>query len=180
MDSLTVALNGIRVGQLQMEPSGALAFQYSTDWLDRPGARAISLSMPLSAKRYRGALVYNFFDNLLPDSDAIRARMQAKFRIPTGHPFDLLSRIGRDCVGAIQLYPSGFKPPPVNTVDAKPLLEEDIEAILKNHQDSPLGMTGSDEFRISLAGAQEKTALLWFKGQWHHPVGTTPTSVPSG
>lgn len=176
MNSLIVALNGIQVGQLKLEPSGAMAFQYSEDWLNRPGARAISLSLPLSKQPYRGALVYNFFDNLLPDSAAIRGRMQARFRIPTSHPFDLLSRIGRDCVGAIQLYPSGSSVPPINTVEAEPLHECDIETILKNHQDSPLGMTDDDEFRISLAGAQEKTALLWFKNQWHRPFGSTPTS----
>lgn len=176
MNSLIVALNGIPVGQLQLEPSGAMAFQYSTDWQNRSGARPISLSLPLSPQRYRGALVYNFFDNLLPDSDAIRGRMQARFRIPTSHPFDLLSRIGRDCVGAIQLYPSDSAASSINTVNAEPLREGDIESILKNHQASPLGMTENDEFRISLAGAQEKTALLWFKNQWHRPFGTTPTS----
>ncbi|MBS3805756.1 MAG: type II toxin-antitoxin system HipA family toxin [Oleiphilaceae bacterium] len=176
MNSLIVALNGIEIGQLQQEPSGAMAFQYSADWLNRPGARAISLSLPLSAQRYRGALVYNFFDNLLPDSDNLRGRMQARFKIPTSHPFDLLSRIGRDCVGAVQLYPSGSSVPPVNSVKAEPLHEQDIETLLKNHQNAPLGMTDEDEFRISLAGAQEKTALLWFKNQWHRPFAATPTS----
>lgn len=33
-----------------------------------------------------------------------------------------------------------------------------------------------DDFRISIAGAQEKTALLWLNQQWHKPIGTTPTS----
>ncbi len=82
-----------------------MAFEYHPEWLERPGARAISLSLPLSPTPYQGERVYNFFDNLLPDSDAIRARMQARFRAPTRHPFDLLSSIGRDYIGAIQLYP---------------------------------------------------------------------------
>jgi len=33
-----------------------------------------------------------------------------------------------------------------------------------------------EEFRISIAGAQEKTALLLHNGQWHAPLGVTPTS----
>ncbi|WP_020560452.1 HipA domain-containing protein [Thiofilum flexile] len=33
-----------------------------------------------------------------------------------------------------------------------------------------------DDFRVSLAGAQEKTALLWYENQWQLPLGTTPTS----
>ncbi|MDP6979782.1 MAG: HipA domain-containing protein, partial [Myxococcota bacterium] len=33
-----------------------------------------------------------------------------------------------------------------------------------------------DDFRISLAGAQEKTGFLWHEGAWHRPVGATPTT----
>lgn len=31
-------------------------------------------------------------------------------------------------------------------------------------------------FRISIAGAQEKSALLWHEQQWHRPLGATPTT----
>lgn len=37
-------------------------------------------------------------------------------------------------------------------------------------------MTTDDAFRISLAGAQEKTALLWWHDQWHLPHGVTATT----
>ena len=37
-------------------------------------------------------------------------------------------------------------------------------------------MDGEDDFRISLAGVQEKTALLFHKGQWLRPFGATPTT----
>jgi len=40
---------------------------------------------------------------LLPDSDAIRRRVAERFRTRSPEPFDLLSAIGRDCVGAVQL-----------------------------------------------------------------------------
>lgn len=33
-----------------------------------------------------------------------------------------------------------------------------------------------DDFRISIAGAQEKTALLWHEGKWCRPLGATPTT----
>ena len=32
-----------------------------------------------------------------------------------------------------------------------------------------------DDFLISLAGAQEKDAYLWWNGAWHKPRGATPT-----
>ncbi|MGB5855994.1 MAG: type II toxin-antitoxin system HipA family toxin [Oceanisphaera sp.] len=177
MANLTVALNGIVVGTLQQQKSGALQFGYDAHWLERSGARGISLSLPLSEQPYSGSAVYNFFDNLLPDSDAIRTRIQARFKIPTKRPFDLLASIGRDCVGAIQIYPEESHIPSVNTVTADSLTEADIARLLKGYQTAPLGMTEeTDDFRISMAGAQEKTALLWHKEQWHRPLGSTPTS----
>jgi len=176
MPKLIVALNGLHVGALTLDRSGVMEFQYTSEWLDRPGARAISLSLPLSRSPYGGELVYNFFDNLLPDSDAIRARMQARFQIPSRHPFDLLSTIGRDCVGAIQLFPENSSVPDVRVVTAEPLAPQTIANLLKGYRDAPLGMTGEQNFRISLAGAQEKTALLWHDEHWQRPLGSTPTS----
>ena len=32
------------------------------------------------------------------------------------------------------------------------------------------------ELRLSIAGAQEKTALLWHQNQWCRPQGSTPTT----
>lgn len=176
MSKLTVALNGIKVGKLTLEKSGAMAFEYHPEWLERPGARAISLSLPLSPTPYQGERVYNFFDNLLPDSDAIRARMQARFRAPTRHPFDLLSSIGRDCIGAIQLYPEDVLVPDVRAVTADPLDAKAIAHLLMSYQEAPLGMARGHDFRISLAGAQEKTALIWHHEQWQLPTSSTPTS----
>src|SRR3546814_7781096 len=41
---------------------------------------------------------------------------------------------------------------------------------------APLGRNGDKDFRISVAGAQEKTALWHYEGQWFKPRGTTPTT----
>lgn len=74
-DVLTVAMNGLEVGHWRKLASGATAFRYSASWLNSPRKRAISLSLPLSDQIYRGDVVYNFFDNLLPDNELIRSRI---------------------------------------------------------------------------------------------------------
>lgn len=178
MNRLTIAMNGIVIGTLCKSVGGALIFNYCDSWLTRPGARPISLSMPLRKKAYDTDVVYNFFDNLLPDKDEIRARIQRRFKVKSKRPFDLLSKIGSDCVGAIQLYPEGMQPVAVQKVSASPITELEIADILKGYQqDAPLGMIeGNDDFRISIAGAQEKTALLWHQNKWQLPQGSTPTS----
>lgn len=174
--TLTVAMNGDVVGTLYRDGSGAMSFQYAPEWLSVPGSRAISLSLPLQHSRIKGKEVFNFFSNLLPDSEAIIARMQTRFHVETAHPFDLLASVGRDCVGAIQLYPPGSEIPSVMETQAEPLDESQIEALLDGYQMAPLGMEEGADFRISLAGAQEKTALLWYQDRWQRPQGSTPTS----
>ncbi|WP_442879186.1 type II toxin-antitoxin system HipA family toxin [Citrobacter sp.] len=169
-------MNGDVVGTLYRDGSGAMSFQYAPEWLSVPGSRAISLSLPLQHSRIKGKEVFNFFSNLLPDSEAIIARMQTRFHVETAHPFDLLASVGRDCVGAIQLYPPGSEIPSVMETQAEPLDESQIEALLDGYQMAPLGMEEGADFRISLAGAQEKTALLWYQDRWQRPQGSTPTS----
>jgi serine/threonine-protein kinase HipA len=38
------------------------------------------------------------------------------------------------------------------------------------------GLEDAGFFRLSLAGSQEKTALLWHEGQWCRPEGSTPST----
>lgn len=106
---LRVLMNGILVGYLRNSARGVLSFQYDQSWLDFDGRRAISLSMPLAGGEYSGLIVENYFDNLLPDSQPLRNRLQARVGADSGRCFDLLARIGRDCVGAVQLAAPGCR-----------------------------------------------------------------------
>jgi serine/threonine-protein kinase HipA len=172
---LYVYMNGTRVGTLSCESTGNLVFIYDHDWLHFKNRRPISLSMPLTEVPYKGALVEAYFDNLLPDNVLIRKRIQARFGIPSNHCFDLLSYIGADCVGALQLL-AQTKVTNIKKVQADPIKNSEIAKLLKNYQVAPLGMDPEIDFRISIAGAQEKTALLRYGEKWCLPRGATPTS----
>ena len=172
---MMVSLNGIKVGTLSKDKNAGLHFSYTEQWMERPGARPISLSLPITKQKYSGDVVYNFFDNLLPDSSDIRNKIQARFNVGSGHSFNLLAAIGNDCVGAIQL--SSKQPASVNKICYNVLSAQKIEKLLQGYKHTPLGMEiDDDDFRISIAGAQEKTALLRIGKQWTKPIGATPTS----
>lgn len=175
MASLYIYMNGYEVGEYIQRRGGEQEFIYSDSWLDKDAAIPISLSLPLTDKKHKGDRVYNYFDNLLPDSIDIRNRIQARFGTKTSQPFDLLSQIGRDCVGAVQLL-SERADIDVKKIEGTPLSDSDIAKELKNYKAAPLGMDRDQDFRISIAGAQEKTALLFHEGQWLRPTGTTPTT----
>lgn len=176
MASLFIYMNGYEVGEYIQRRNGTQEFIYSDAWLER-GSTAIplSLSLPLTEKMHKGHYVYNYFDNLLPDSMDIRQRIQAKFGVNTSQPFDLLASIGRDCVGAIQFL-SERTEVDIKKISGTVLSDKDIANELRNYKTLPLGMSKEQDFRISIAGAQEKTALLKHKGKWQRPSGTTPTT----
>lgn len=172
-------MNGERVGDWTIDARGQHQFRYEQAWIEQEGARPISLSMPLQPPDapYRGELVETFFDNLLPDSVEIRRRVQARFGAASTSAFDLLFEIGRDCVGAVQLLPPDQQSANVRRIDGRPLDDDGVAGELRSATSStPLGQRDEEAFRVSIAGAQEKTALLWHQGQWHRPTGATPTT----
>lgn len=172
---LKILMNGELVGWLSNSSQGILRFVYDESWLAHDKRRTVSLSLPLSSQAYTGQVVEDYFDNLLPDSQPIRNRLQSRVGANSTRAFDLLYHIGRDCVGALQLLPEDQECE-VRHVQAEVLGEEEIQALLKGYRSAPLGVDLDADFRLSVAGAQEKTALLQHNGHWCRPSGATPTS----
>ena len=175
-EPLNVFLNSRLVGQLRRETSGAITFQYDRSWLEWQPALPVSLSLPLREQPYVGAPVLAVFENLLPDNDSLRRQIAARARAQGTDAYSLLGAIGHDCVGALQFLPPDVQPTPAGVIDAAPVSGRQIGVILDNLATAPLGITEDESFRISIAGAQEKTALLRWNGRWCKPRGTTATT----
>lgn len=174
---LRVYQNDRLVGHLLKEPSGAIEFRYDREWLDRSNTFPVSLSLPLREDAWRGEPVIAVFENLLPDSADLRRRVAEKVGAAGYDAYSILAAIGRDCVGALQFIAGDATAPEATTnIAGEQVDDEAIEMLLKSLAQAPLGLTRDDDFRISIAGAQEKTALLRIDGQWIKPHGTTPTT----
>ncbi len=175
MQALNVWMNGEAVGQWRVD-RGSHWFRYEAAWLESEHCRPLSRSLPISSSlEITGETVRHYFDNLLPDNEKIRARLGKRFNTKTDI-FSLLQAIGRDCVGAVQLLPDGIAPEGWDTIDYAPLSEQQVESILQAIPDESVPINDDELFRISIAGAQEKTALLRWQGQWCRPHGSTPTT----
>lgn len=174
---LNVFLNSRSVGLLEQASSGAISFNYDPDWLAWKHAMPVSISLPLSDQTWRGADVVNVFENLLPDADRVRRNVAERLGAEGVDAFALLAVAGRDCVGALQFLSEGEEPGPAGEVRGEPMDEASIADIIRRLRVNPLGLDPDDEdFRISIAGAQDKTALLKKDGLWHRPIGTTATT----
>ena len=174
---LRVYLNNRRVGTLSRAASGAIEFAYHEDWLGWASALPVSLSLPLRETPYRGQPVAAVFENLLPDSETLRRLVAEKVGARGTDAYNLLTKIGHDCVGALQFIAGDDEAPDATgTLQGEVVDAETIEKILHGLSHAPLGLVRDDAFRISVAGAQEKTALLRHEGKWIKPHGTTPTT----
>ena len=177
--TLAVWMNGLRVGTWT-QVRGTHQLQYDPTWVASPAGRPLSLSLPFTPGNtaHQGAVVANYFDNLLPDSGAIRSRIRSRYSTSTTNAFDLLTAIGRDCVGAVQLLPEDEAPTGFDRIEGEPLSDEGVERQIAASLSGArvLGQAEADGFRISIAGAQEKTALLFHHGKWCRPLGATPTT----
>src|SRR5690606_24840596 len=179
--TLNLWMNGEFVGTWSVQPHVGEVLQYSDTWVASPNGRPLSLSLPFTPGNppHRGDAVRTYFENLLPDSKEIRERVARRYQADSTNAFALLTDVGRDCVGALQVVPGTAAPEGVQDLNAIPTSAAEIAQLLRNTvAPIPLGRDAAadDDFRISIAGAQEKTAMLWYDGRWCRPHGATPTT----
>ena len=172
---LDVYIGSTQVGTYSQLGDGSTTFRYQNLWLNSENNFPISHSIPLSNRTWSGLIVENFFSGLLPDEREIRETIAAREQTSSANVFDLLSAIGRDCVGSLQFLPSGKKLEKPSMQFA-PISDDEIAQKLETLGIIPLGNDSGNDFRISIAGVQKKTAFLKVDGKWCIPIGSTPTS----
>ncbi len=182
--ALDIWMNGHRVGRWDRGGAGSDRLTYDAEWIAASSGRPLSLSLPVTFGHkpsepvpIRGDVVTAFFDNLIPDNERILQRMRERYRTRSTSAFDLLSAVGRDCAGAVQLVPAGQTPSDVKRIEGEPLDEAAVARLLRDVPSSGRWTREETEaFRLSIAGAQEKTALLRHEGRWCIPQGATPST----
>jgi serine/threonine-protein kinase HipA len=177
--SLLVYLDGRRVGRVTQTLQGNTTFSYDEEYRLQPDATPLSLSMPLTAVRHPSRSTMPFLQGLLPDN-RLRLEQLASEHGTSTNAFALLSHIGRDAAGAVQLLPPGEDPDDLakRTGDIERLSDDGFAARIGDIVDHA-NTWGSrrDEGRWSLAGAQPKIALFRFDdGSWGIPRDSTPTT----
>lgn len=169
-NKLNVLLYDRQVGTLEQTREGVY-FSYATSWLndisDGRGGHALSISMPLNKVEHAPRAVEPFLAGLLPDSAIHRRKIAESFGIDPGHAsdFEFLRRIGRDCAGA-EFFTDPEDPyadlrdPP----SLKRLTDADLAQYLRDLPVRPLVDDPETGTRLSLAGVNDKTAVVISEG----------------
>jgi serine/threonine-protein kinase HipA len=156
--SLDVYFKNRKAGILGQDNNGTLTFVYDTDYLQSGGATAISFSMPLREEQYSDQVVRPFFSGLLPDEGA-RQRLAGALGLSSGNAFGLLEVIGGECAGALSLYRTEEVPDADEDEGVEELTSERLAELIGKLRGRPL-LGGEEGVRLSLAGAQDKLAVI--------------------
>lgn len=98
-----VYYNGEKAGVLQKNAAGYV-FEYDQAYAATPGARPISLAMPLTKGKFEAATLFPFFEGLLPEGWLLNITIKT-LKIDKDDKFELLLHIGKDTIGAISIIP---------------------------------------------------------------------------
>lgn len=127
-------------------------FQYDPAWIENPNAIPLSVSLPLQKESF-GGIAYNFFDNILPESQA-RDYISRILKVFPENIYALLRELGGDCAGALKFYPEAVAPDPTKGF-YQPLSSMELADVVERLQSFPF-LVRSEGVRLTLAGAQDK------------------------
>lgn len=170
---LGVYLHEEKVGTLSNE-QGKLSFSYLKDYLLKPSARSISVSMPLADVIYPHVIVAPFFSGLLPD-EAVRYRLARYLHLSDKNIFGLLEAIGGECAGAISIKPIDKSPMLTVIDDYVVLSDKEAVDVMRTLEQRPF-LVGEEDIRISAAGAQCKLMIAFVDSKIAIPKGDTPST----
>jgi serine/threonine-protein kinase HipA len=172
--SLDVWLLGGHVGRLD-QTAGRLTFTYDAEWLGRPSATPLSVSLPLREEPFDDRAARPFFAGLLPEQDR-RDQVARAIGVSARNDFALLDALGGECAGAVSFTHPGEKPIEQATdLDYRVLSDRELATIIDRLPERPL-LAGEEGIRLSLAGAQDKLPVLVADGDIALPLHGAPSS----
>lgn len=158
MSTLDVYFRETHCARLTENANGHLQFQYLESWIEQ-GRVPVSLTLPLKKIIYEHEQTAPFVANLLPEGDDLRGRLERLLHIDRKDDFGLLGAIGRETAGALSFWPEGESRQDSERCYTE-LSLEDFQRWREFAHQHPYQFRGQT-FRMSLAGAQAKTALYF-------------------
>ena len=174
MSKLIVYYQEKIVGHLSFDKDERLSFQYDKNWLVFKDRFPLSLVLALVEKTHGHLETKSFFENLLPEGE-IKNLIEAHGKSSIKSEFGFLQEFGGDCAGAFKILPEKAK-----IIQSKtPRKELRLEVIFKylNEKKSLTDVILNKEGgKFSLAGAQDKFAVVFEKNKIYLPLDGSPTT----
>lgn len=101
MRSALVYVDSLLAGRLYEEEDG-FSFLYFDDYLSKPSAKPVSLTLPLRKEAYKRGTLFPFFDGLIPEGWLLELALK-KWGIEENDRFGILLKTGRDVIGNVSV-----------------------------------------------------------------------------
>ena len=82
------------------ETEDGYSFSYTSEYLQRPDAVAASITLPLRDDAYEAAILFPFFDGLIPEGWLLDV-VSHNWKINANDRFGLLLLACKDCIGDV-------------------------------------------------------------------------------
>lgn len=162
-------INNDLVGTLY-ENSGIWSFHYDAGWVKH--GYALCPGLPLTTARHDDGgttrPVQWYFDNLLPEEDARRQTITyMQNQTISVDAWSMLAYFGAESAGALTLLSAGQTLPGSGL---RPLSDATLDERIKAMNRQPLSAKAPK--KMSLAGAQQKLAIVMIDGDLFEPIGS--------
>lgn len=152
MNKLDVYLHNDHIGQLSQTRFGAF-FQYDKGL--KQNTPLLSTSLLVKDAKYKEGLTGNWFSGLLPEGERL-VLLSRIFNCREDDYFTMLSNVGYECAGAVQIVPEGkscFADSEFKLINEDKLLEIFNDNIIMN--------SANEFLRISIGGFQDKLCVTY-------------------
>lgn len=157
------------VGNITKHTDDTISFSYDQAWVNHPDSFDLVPSMPRRAEAFGNVVTKAFFENLLPEGHG-RDRINQLYKDVTKDSFKFLKLFGEDCAGAFVISTNKKFPQEVDTDEVEELAVEELDKALEQKKDLATYVHQKHKGRFSLAGAQDKIAVIFHEGKLYIPT----------
>jgi serine/threonine-protein kinase HipA len=86
------------------ETDDGYEFTYQAEYLEHKDAKPVSLTLPLSTRKYESKVLFAFFDGLIPEGWLLDLAT-THWKVKSNDRFELLLLTCRDAIGAVTVIP---------------------------------------------------------------------------
>src|SRR5450830_403981 len=145
------------------------AFRYAQSWVEANLSYPLCPALPLipdkeASPERHSADVRNFFHNLLPEGRALEDAAST-YNISKGNLAGLLHALGRESAGALVFTSTSTTPDDTDAREPRALSRQELSQRIRRRPDHPFTVWDG-QVRLSIAGYQDKLAVLQCKGEW--------------
>jgi len=172
-DGLNVWFEHQLVGYLWRNSIDYIGFRYDESWLLSDGF-PVSRMLPLQTDEFapEHGVAHRFFANLLPEGGA-RENVVRNLKL-SNTDFDLLRAIGGECAGALSVLPVEQEPSREYRFNQLSIAE--LSQMVTRRGQVFGNQPQAERPRLSLAGAQDKCAVMFYESNYFNPVGDAPST----